>query len=372
MTLQPTDLLKLAVDPLVETLLVLVGQKELGVFIANISSEQFFKQIRIDKDGAHAEGNLLTPEQIAFHSQKLVMGLYELTSRTFSRERANEIMKSAYLAIKKSYDYETVAAYLNHIPKEFFEEERLTFLGREALEKLVLERSKELLKMKDEFVFIAAHDLRTPVTAISSFVSLINEQRDKLSADLQEDLDAVVEGTNRLKQLINDLLQVARSDSGTMKIELAPININTLIGQTYKELELPAQKRGISIELRLDTVHKTVMADEKKLSEVLENLFSNAVKYNKDKGKITVTTALKDKSLVLTIADTGLGIPATQQLKVFQKFFRADMDSMKNISGTGLGLFVVKMLVEKMGGTITFSSQEGVGTTFTINLVYTS
>ena len=231
-----------------------------------------------------------------------------------------------------------------------------------------LDKQKELLRIKDEFVFIATHDLRTPVTAIKGFVRLIEQDKSKLPNDVLEDFEAISQSSDRLNQLVNDLLQVARSDSGTITVDVEPVDVVGLIKKTEKQASLAAKEKGVKVETEFDHKNKMVMADSEKLAEVMENLISNAIKYNKDNGKVTIETAKEESSLLITVADTGLGIPKDKQAEIFTKFFRAHQAGTENVTGTGLGLFVVRMLVEKMRGTIDFKSEDGKGTTFYLKL----
>lgn len=236
----------------------------------------------------------------------------------------------------------------------------------------VAERTRELeaaqakeLKLKDEFVFIATHDLATPVTAISGFAAMINSSQEPLSPTLQSHLKAITEASDRLKVLVNDLLQVARSDSGTIKLSLKPTNAKEIIESSIRQVTPLAQQKKITIfqEYEGNTI---LPADPPKLAEVIENLLSNAIKYNNDGGVVKVTLTNTDKSLAINIADNGLGIPESEHSKVFTKFYRSDMAEVRARPGTGLGLFVVRMLTEKMNGKISFVSKVGEGTTFTL------
>ncbi len=230
-----------------------------------------------------------------------------------------------------------------------------------------LAKARELLKLKDEFVFIATHDLKTPVTAIDGFVDLIQRRREKFSPKTKDSFKAIIEASERLKQLVNDLLEVSRSDSGTIKVEVKPVNIVEIIRKTIKEITPSANKEKITISSKFDT-QEIVLADEAKLSEVLENLISNAVKYNNKAGRVDVITIRQADKLITKVGDTGVGIPKADQTKIFQKFFRVVQPGTENVTGTGLGLFVTRMLIEKMHGKISFESTEGKGTTFTFEL----
>ncbi len=231
-----------------------------------------------------------------------------------------------------------------------------------------LAKAKELLKLKDEFVFIATHDLRTPVTAIDGYISLIDEEKPKFSEHIEKNFAAVKEASDRLKRLINDLLEVARGESGTIKVDVASLDITQVVDRVMREVKPIAEEKKVNLESNVDPSGKTVLADEDKLYEIIENLMSNAIKFNKPDGKVTLTTKKQNNMLEIVVADTGHGIPKAEQAKVFQKFFKYRGDATVDVPGTGLGLFVVRMLIEKMGGKIGFTSEEEKGTTFTFTL----
>lgn len=239
-----------------------------------------------------------------------------------------------------------------------------------TLEIKVIERTHQLeelqaaqLKLKDEFVFIATHDLATPVASIVGFLSLINKQSLLLPEEIKSYLSAIGEACDRLNALVKDLLEVARSDSGTVKIELVQVDVGKLLTVAIKQaLPLAAEKQvNITLDLAQDNL---IQADPKKLAEVIENLISNGIKYNKEGGSLHIATTPQGEHLRIEFSDTGLGIATPEQPKIFTKFFRSESSTIRQQSGTGLGLFVVRMLTEKMGGKVTFKSQEGEGTTF--------
>lgn len=221
--------------------------------------------------------------------------------------------------------------------------------------------------MKDEFVFIATHDLRTPVTAITGYIYIIKEDKKKLPENTQKNLAAVEESAARLEKLVDDLLQVAQSESGTIQIKVSPVDINKLIRVSIVEITPLAKEKNVTIETALEK-ESMILADKDRLVEVMENLLSNAIKFNREGGNIKVFTKKVNDKLHISISDTGYGIPKDKQNKVFQKFFRIRTKETAGIAGTGLGLFVVRMLIEKMKGKISFTSEEGKGTTFTFIL----
>lgn len=258
----------------------------------------------------------------------------------------------AAIAIKNAESYREI--------QEF----NATLSGKVAERTRQLEESQAAeLKLKDEFVFIATHDLATPVTSIAGFSAIIKKRGDQLPPALKSDLDAIGEASNRLKVLVNDLLQVARSDSGTIKVDLVKVDAGEILAAAVKQSQPMANDKKVIITLNL-APDNTIQADPKKLAEIVENLISNGIKYNKDGGSLTITTTEKDGRLVIEFKDTGLGIAAKEQAKVFTKFFRSEEAVIRSRPGTGLGLFVVRMLTEKMGGKISFKSKGGEGTTF--------
>lgn len=227
---------------------------------------------------------------------------------------------------------------------------------------------RELNKMKDEFVFIATHDLKTPVTAIDGYISLIEKEKPAFPEDIKENFESVKEASERLKQLVNDLLQVARGESGTIKVEVSKVDVKEIIEKIIKEVTPAALIKNVKINSQLDQDNKFITGDETKLPEIMENLLSNAIKFNRSGGEVTIITKKNNSMLEISVIDTGFGIPKAEESKVFEKFFKYRGDTTRDVPGTGLGLFVVKMLIEKMNGTISFTSVENKGTTFVFTL----
>ena len=238
----------------------------------------------------------------------------------------------------------------------------------EKTRKRELVRAREIIRLKDEFVFVATHDLRTPVTAIKGFADLLSREVDNLSDDAKDDFNAIYESAERLDKLVEDLLEVARSESGTIYIETKPVKISDIINQTLNEIKIEAEKKSIKIESVLENDETLVLGDKDKLHEVFENLVSNSIKYGKQNGSLRISSRSLDGFLEFEISDDGIGIPQDVQEKIFSKFFRARQKGTEEVPGTGLGLFVVRMLIEKMKGSISFTSVEGQGTTFNLKL----
>jgi signal transduction histidine kinase len=229
-----------------------------------------------------------------------------------------------------------------------------------------VEKALAVTKLRDEFVFIATHELRAPITAIRLFLETVSSEQ--IPARLKPPLDSIYEASNHLNQLIDDLLEIARSESGPSMLPVQTIDLVPLVERTVHELRPLAEARDISVSyVHADQPHPALMHKDK-LTEVVINLISNAIKYNKHNGNITITFKENEDTITTEISDTGYGIPQKYHDKIFEKFFRATSAKVEEITGTGLGLFISKMLMEKMGGSITFSSLENEGSTFAFTL----
>ncbi len=280
----------------------------------------------------------------------------------------NILASESGIAIQNAKSYEQIKKFNKELEKRV--EERTSELQKSQRRELA--KAKDIARLKDEFVFIASHELRTPVTAIKGFLDLITKSSTTLPQDMQENINYMSAATNHLAQLINDLLEISRSEAGTMQIAVQPTNILPIIQSIIDELLPQAKKHQIKINLSIKPNIKPVLVDDKKIKEVIMNLLTNALKYNREKGSIFITLFPIENNMMLEIRDTGYGIPENQQEKIFEKFFRATNEKTGDVLGTGLGLFITRMLVEKMGGKIDFSSVEGKGSTFAILLPETT
>ncbi len=224
-------------------------------------------------------------------------------------------------------------------------------------------------QLKNEFVFVAAHELRNPVTAIRLLLDIIFEDK-RLALDplLRGYLAKVQEANERLLRLVDDLLEVSRSEAGRLKIEVTPQPISEHVVSLISEMRPTAVSKGVTLHYAASPGLPMVLADSNKLKEVLTNLVANAIKYNVTGGSVTVTHEVQDGLLVTHVSDTGIGIGPEDQAKLFSKFWRSEDLAVRAQAGTGLGLFIVKELVERMGGKVWAKSQRGKGTTFSFSL----
>lgn len=228
---------------------------------------------------------------------------------------------------------------------------------------------KRLDRLKNEFVFVAAHELRNPVTAIRLLLNMVFEdKRITLDPTLRGYLLKIQEADKRLLQLVDDLLEVSRSESGRLKIQVSPQDLTELVKTIFNEIKPNALTRDVSLRHIPLTPMPAAMADPSKLKEIIANLVTNGVKYNVAGGSVTIEHEVRGGMLLTHVADTGIGISEEDQERLFEKFWRSEDMAVRAQSGTGLGLFIVKELVERMGGTLDVTSKIGRGTTFTFTL----
>ncbi|OGD67350.1 hypothetical protein A2442_01135 [Candidatus Campbellbacteria bacterium RIFOXYC2_FULL_35_25] len=228
-------------------------------------------------------------------------------------------------------------------------------------------REKIISKSKSEFISIAAHQLRTPLSGIKWALQTLIQ--DKKIDDKQRDLlNKSLETNNRMINLVGDLLNVARIEEGRFGYEFKKNNIEDLISSIISNSEIVAKEKKIKIIFRNSKSFKPFIFDENKISLAIQNLIDNAIKYTPVNGFITIKLFEKDDYVNIEITDTGIGIPENQLDRMFTKFFRAKNVMKISTSGSGLGLFIAKNVVDKHEGFINFVSKEGEGSTFTLGL----
>lgn len=230
-------------------------------------------------------------------------------------------------------------------------------------------REYEIDKAKTEFVSLASHQLRTPLSTINWYSEmLLSEDVGKLSEKQKEYQNEVYHASQRMVNLVNLLLNVSRLELGTFSIEPKNINIAELSKNCLKEFTAQIKAKNILITQKYGNNLGFVNIDPKLLSIILLNILSNSVKYSKQKGKIILNISKKNNIIYISISDNGFGIPNSQQINVFEKMFRADNARKIDPDGTGLGLYIVSKITNYVGGKIWFKSKEDVGTTFYVNL----
>ena len=230
--------------------------------------------------------------------------------------------------------------------------------------------AKMLERRKSEFVTVVAHQLRTPLSGLKWTLHMLSSgDLGKLSDAQKTFLLKSYENNERMIALVNDMLAADRIESGRMKYTLLRINLRDLMENVLFEIFPEAQKRGIKIDFVCPSESKfTVLVDSVKLRAVLQNLLENAIKYTMKGGTVTITLEQAGSDVKVAIRDTGIGIPEANQSQIFSRFFRASNAVIMEPSGTGLGLYMVKKIVEQHKGNVWFTSEEGHGSTFFITI----
>jgi signal transduction histidine kinase len=229
---------------------------------------------------------------------------------------------------------------------------------------------KELDEAKDEFISMASHQLRTPLTSIKGYISMLAEgDAGKLQPQQKEFLDYAYGGSQRMVNLINDLLNVSRMQAGKFMIEKSAVDITAVVKNEVDQLQSHARAKNLQLNFIAPKPKlPLVKLDEGKTRQVIMNFIDNAIYYTQS-GSITVTLQLDGRDFVkLEVTDTGIGVPMDSQRHLFGKFFRAENAKTMRPDGTGLGLYLAKRVIEDQGGTIIFRSIEGNGSTFGFRL----
>lgn len=235
-------------------------------------------------------------------------------------------------------------------------------------------QSKQIDLAKSEFVSMVSHQLRTPITTISWYIEMLMQDFDsKYSGSDKEYITEIKQATERMLDLINSLLDVSRIELGTLPITPTEINISKLAENIIKEFNYLVQEKNIILNNNFSDQIQTIRADEKLLRMIMSNLLSNALKYTPNGGTVSfdILKQSSDESkeeILIKISDTGYGIPKDQQDRVFEKMFRADNIKQLDVSGSGLGLHIVKSMVDKFNGKIWFESEVGKGSTFYVTI----
>ncbi len=234
------------------------------------------------------------------------------------------------------------------------------------------EREKTLSKMKSEFISIAAHQLRTPLSAIKwTFQMLLEGDVGELTEEQREFIERGSRTNENMVTLINDLLNVSRIEEGRFGYEFEKHSLEKIVEEVIEEKRLKAQEEDVTLNFeKPQTSLPQVRVDPEKITLAIKNLIDNAVKYTFPGGQITVKLKLKNNAIEFSIADTGVGIPENQMQRLFTKFFRAENAIRLQTEGSGLGLYLVKNIIESHKGKVWAESEEGKGSTFYFTLPF--
>lgn len=230
-------------------------------------------------------------------------------------------------------------------------------------------KQKQIDQVKTEFVSLASHQLRTPISSMKWNVELLKSERvGQLNEKQLGYAEKIERASNRMDALVADFLNVSKLELGTLVPRAEAIDLNEFLESVYEEFHERIEEKELTFNKEHDKSITTLVVDKRLLRMVISNLFSNAVKYTPNGGTVTVRYSGNNKRITFFIIDTGMGIPKDDQEMLFTKLFRAGNAREQVPDGTGLGLYVVKQAVEVMRGTVAFTSKENEGTTFEVVL----
>lgn len=291
------------------------------------------------------------------------------------RKRINEVINRLNNGIEK-YDIEYRLQMQDGTIKWIHEQGEL--ISEEAGEKIKvvgvardITKEKEVDKVKTEFVSLASHQLRTPLTAIVwNLEMLMGSGSENLTAEQQSKLQTIYHCTKHLTELVNDLLNVSRLETGKLKITAELLSFEKFVESVIAEIDTMTENKKCEIIFsKPETEMEKLLIDKELMREVIVNLISNAIKYsNKTTCQIKLKLEKINDEVEFSVRDNGIGIPKEEQSKIFERFFRAENAIKVHGVGSGLGLYLVKMIVEKSGGKIWFESEIGKGTIFYVRM----
>lgn len=230
-----------------------------------------------------------------------------------------------------------------------------------------LNKERELGELKSRFVSMASHEFRTPLASILSSTSLLKKyvgEPDKADRQVKH-LERIRISVRHLTNILNDFLSLDKLEEGKVEVRNSQFNLAEFCDEISVDTQDGIGKTGQEIRYKHDGIEE-IIADQQMLKHIFQNLLSNALKYSPEESKVLFNTIVKDKLLIATVKDSGIGIPKDEQANLFTRFFRAK--NAFNIEGTGLGLNIIKKYIEMTGGNISFTSEENNGTTFTVSI----
>jgi len=240
--------------------------------------------------------------------------------------------------------------------------------GGGTVSMLDITEQKAIDRVKTEFVSLASHQLRTPLSAMKWYGEMVLQGKESLTEKQRKHIEKIYNGNQRMIDLVDLLLSASRLELGSMHIEIERVDPTFLIKEILEEVSKSVREKNLHIIENYSGDNANFFTDKKLIHMILQNLITNAVKYTNDDGEIRISLTFTNNNVLIEIADNGLGIPKDQEDKIFTKMFRADNARLKVADGNGLGLYIVKEAAETLGGEIGFTSELNHGTMFTVTL----
>jgi signal transduction histidine kinase len=229
-------------------------------------------------------------------------------------------------------------------------------------------RRDELDRLKDDFVLTASHELRSPLTSVQGFAELLMLERDSLSPKQIETVEVILDNCRHLVRLLNDLLDLARSDAGRLAIRPQPAEVAPLIEDVVRTMRAQTEAASQILSEDVQPGLPPINVEPARIRQILVNLITNAHEYSPEGASIEVSARAVSAEVEIAVSDNGPGIPADQVERIFERFTRGDAGLTQRVGGTGLGLAISKSLVEAHGGAIAVESTPGVGSVFRLRL----
>lgn len=356
---------------------ILKTDKETGTYVHRVQSVGYDGELKLG-DKSELIAHFMEPGQELAMLQDLEI---KTANDTHKHPRCHNLLNdmkqldaAVALPIRVSDKLIGILTIGARLSGDMFSTEDLQFLDIAAKQTAAaIEKSRfyEDDQLKSEFVSIASHELLTPTAAIEGYLSMIlDEKMAKVDPKAEEYLRKVQSSAHRLAELVKDLLSVSRIESGKIVVNKQPIEVSPLIEQVIGEIGIRARDNQIKLTYTKPSKEPPkALADPERFIQIVTNLISNSIKYNKPKGQITISVEHDKKFVTVHVADTGIGIAASHIPHLFEKFYRVHDDSAASEKiGTGLGLFITRSIVELQGGKIWVTSESGKGSEFSFSL----
>ena len=370
----------------IDTLKVLVVDDEEGMrlgiqrvlrdFSVNVPQLNTDVRFSIDHAGTGEEGlekiDRLRPN-ILLLDNKLpgISGIEVLDTLSKRNTDILTVMITAYASIEIAVKATKFGAY-DFLPKPFTPNELKSIMQKAARHVALSIHAKKLAEerkqVRFQFISVLAHELKSPINAVENYLNIIHEQSAGDDPAVYEHmLERSLTRIEYMKKLIADLLDMTRIESGQRKREPVQMLISETARTAIDSVEETAKKRGIQIDLNVEN-ERPFTADQSEIEIVLNNLISNAVKYNKENGRVDVNISFSGSEVKIAVRDTGIGLSEEEKNKLFNDFVRIKKEETKKILGSGLGLSIVKKITDIYHGSITVESESNKGSTFTVTL----
>jgi len=317
----------------------------------------------------------IEPSNFEGEMQTLVIGFNQMVkdlkkAKNFLEEYSENLEKQVAVGTEELHEKikeltKTKTAMLNMM--EDLDESNKELIESEKKLKKSFRELKRLDAEKDEFISIAAHELKTPMAAIIGFSQLLIDKKIEDTETRNHYLKIIEEETKRLTKLVTDILDLSRIDLGTVKFTIEDTDVVRLAEDVKSEMHQRAKDNNLSLDLKVDGKIPQIKTDKEKIKQVIINLVDNAIKYTEG-GGIRIEISTENNNVKFSVIDTGIGIPKEHFDKLFKRFYQVESHLTRKVGGSGLGLSICKECIEKLGGKIWLKSEEGKGSTFYFTL----